>query len=711
MSRNRRRPLPAARGYILLCCVCLASACTTSKEPTERALEILWDTWGVPHIFATDDESLYYGLGWTQMHNNPEILLRLYGQARGRAAEYWGAAHIQSDIQVHQLRIVERAESWVALQDPDFLRLLEAFVAGVNDFAARHQDRVPAVQRVVLPVTVVDLFAHQQRAGVLPFAFASMQSTTAEWQSRASNAWAIAPSKSATGNAMLVANPHIPWGELGHGGLFRVMEIQAWTPDNNFYGGMQIGLPGVGGGFNDHMGYSGTVNTLDSVDLYELSLDDTGYRWDGASKPFERFDRVIRVRNDDGTMEDRPIEIKWSVHGPVLAERDGKALAVRLADYRQSHQLEQLWRMGRTRSLDEFRAVVANLQMPKSNLLYADRHGDIYYVANGMIPRRTTGDSEFWRGIVPGDSAATLWDDTLAFEELPQLANPSSGWLQNANDPPWSATVPFSIHPQDYPQVLSPSRISLRAQRSIEMLTERPKLTFADVEAFKHSTHLKLADRVLGDLEEAVARHGTPRAQAAMDVLQSWDRSTDTDSRGAALFVAWAEQMGFGTEESASTPFRIEWHHDQPLSTPYGLSDHEHAASLLDSVAAKMLDAHDRLDVAYGDIYRLRWDGGVDLPANGAAGSLGSFRVTNFLPAEEGGFKAFAGDSLVLVVEFSEPVRARAIVSYGNASATDSTHNGDQLALYSAKELRPVWRERSDIEANLARREVLSYRR
>ena len=700
------RGRPGLPGWALF--VGLLTACTTSSHE-DANLEILWDTWGVPHIFAASDAELYYGLGWAQMSGHAQVMLRMYGQARGRAAEYWGEDYVDSDIQVHRLRVVERAEAWVDLQDPAFLELLDAFVAGLNAFAAAHADRIPDELRRVLPVTVVDLFAHQQRAGVLPFAFASLAATTREWQSRASNAWAIAPSRSASGNSLLVVNPHIPWGDLGHGGLFRVMEIQATTPDNSFYGGMQIALPGVGGGFNDHMGYAGTVNTLDSVDTYELTLSDGGYLYNGTVRPFERHDRVIRVRRDDGALESRVIEIKWSVHGPVFAEQPGRALAVRLADYRQSHQLEQLWRMSRARDLEEFKSVVARLQMPKSNLLYADRHGDIYYVANGMIPKRASSDAAFWQGIVPGATSETLWEEALAFDELPQLENPPSGWLQNANDPPWSVSGPFSLRPEDFPFALSPDRIGLRPQRSIAMISEKPQLSFDDVIAYKSSTRLLLADRVLDDLASAVAEHGTERARAALQVLGAWDRHADNASRGAVLFVSWAQKAGFGGNEAEVTAYAVDWDPARPLTTPHGLADREQAVLALDAAAAEVTAAYGTLDVAYGEVYRLRWDNGIDLPGNGAPGSLGAFRVTNFLADTDGRHRAFAGDSLVFVVEFSQPVRAHAILSYGNASIEASPHNGDQLRLYSQKAMRPVWRTRVEVEANLARRERLLF--
>jgi len=285
--RRTMRHLGAALVMLLLLGLGGApQAAWARANPPPRA-EILWDSWGVPHIFARTDNDLFYALGWATMHNHANVMLRLYGQARGRAAEYWGESYVESDIQVRTLKIGERAERALAQQTPAFRAKLDAFAEGVNAYAAAHPDKIAADVRQVLPVHPVDFMAHQQRSGVLPFAFAALKGEVDSWMSRGSNAWAIGPKKSASGNAMLVMNPHIPWGDFAFGGLFRVFEVEAKSPSMDFYGAMQVGTPVISGGFNDHLGWTGTVNTLDDVDVYELTLADGGYVYDGAVRPFE----------------------------------------------------------------------------------------------------------------------------------------------------------------------------------------------------------------------------------------------------------------------------------------------------------------------------------------------------------------------------------------------------------------------------------------
>ena len=105
-----------------------AGACS-SGSPVLRRKEILWDTYGVPHIFAKDAEGLFRAFGWAQMQSHGNLILRLYGRARGRAAEYWGAEELESDRWVRTMGIPERARRWYQAQNPAFRANLDAFVS------------------------------------------------------------------------------------------------------------------------------------------------------------------------------------------------------------------------------------------------------------------------------------------------------------------------------------------------------------------------------------------------------------------------------------------------------------------------------------------------------------------------------------------------------------------------------------------------------
>jgi acyl-homoserine-lactone acylase len=676
-----------------------AAHAETSKESAGRA-EILWDVWGVPHIFAKTDEDLFYALGWASMHNHAQVMMRLYGQARGRAAEYWGETWVASDTQVRQLRIPQRAAKAVALQTPAFRRKLEAFAAGVNAYAKAHPEKLTAELAQVLPIATVDLLAHQQRSGVLPFALAAMAQTAAAFSQRGSNAWVLAPSRTKSGHAMMVVNPHIPWGEYVFGGLFRCFEVDLKSPSVNYYGVVQVGNPLTGGGFNDRLGFTGTVNTLDDADVYALTLADGGYKFDGQVRKFDETRETIRVRGKDGGFSEVPLTVRWSVHGPVMVEAKGQALAVRLAGLDQPFQMQQYWDMARARDFKTWRKAVGRMQIPKSNLLYADADGHIFYLAAGRIPARKSGDYAYWSGIVPGDTSATLWTKTLPIEALPQTADPPAGWIQNANDPPWSVTEPAQFAPEKFPPWMSPRSLSFRAQRSLKMI-EAEKFDLESLAAAKFSTRSELADRLLDELVAAARAKGGERLKRAADVLSVWDRQAEAASRGAVLFFAWADE--FLKKPAYAQP----WSAERARMTPSGLADPGAAAALLDTVAADVEKRFGALDVKFGDVYRLRWQNGADLPANGASGKYGVFRVTEYQPDPDGKQRAFQGDSFMAVVEFGSPLKAQALLAYGNASDPTSPHDGDQLKLYAEKRLRPVWRTLPEIEANLEGREIL----
>ncbi len=357
--------------------------------------------------------------------------------------------------------------------------------------------------------------------------------------------------------------------------------------------------------------------------------------------------------------------------------------------------------MARATNLKEFEVVLRRLQIPTFTVLYADRAGHILHLFGGQTPVRPQGDYN-WSGIVPGDRSATLWSTTHPYDDLPRVLDPPSGWLQNSNDPPWTTTFPRVLDPRNFPSYMAPHFMDFRAQRSARMLSEHSSLSFDDVVQYKHSTRMELADRVLDDLLPA-ARQGNATAVQAANVLSAWDRCADASSRGAVLFQAFVRELN--RRSGRRGPFALRWDESAPLTTPDGLSDPAVAVAALEAAAAHVEATYDAMDVAWGDVYRVR-GAGVDLPANGGPGDLGIFRVVEFMPAENDRFEGFAGDSFVAVVEFSEPLRAMVLTGYGNASQPNSPHRADQLKLFARKELRPAWRTREEVLAHLDSREV-----
>ena len=682
---------------LLFCLVLVLVVSIRNPAAGSDRTEILWDTWGVPHIYGKSDGELFHAFGWAQMHSHGNLIVRLYAQARGRAAEYLGESYLDSDKYVRTMGIPERAREWYQAQNPTMRGYLDAFAAGMNAYAQEHPDQINNEIKSVLPVDGVDVLAHVQR--VIHFNFMinpqSVEALSSRPSAAGSNAWAIAPSKSASGNAMLLANPHLPWSDF-----YLWYEAQLTAPGMDAYGVTLVGMPILAIAFNESLGWTVTVNTHDGWDAYELTLADQGYRWDGKVRPFETETQTLKVKQANGTLREEPLVVTRSLHGPIVAQQDGKAVAVRVVGLDQPNMMEQLWGMARASQLSEFEAALEPLQLPMFNILYADHQGHILYVFNGQVPIHPKGNWNDWQGVVRGDTSATLWTKTHPYQDLPRVLDPPSGWLQNANDPPWTVTFPSALNANDYPSDMAPRFMHWRAQRSAKLLMEKEKISFEQMIADKFSSRMELADRVLDDLIRAARQSGSELANQAADVLQAWDRNADAESRGTALFAAWARTM------PAQNRYANPWNENSPLTTPNGLADPEAAVKVLETAATTVKLLYGAMDVPWGQVARLRY-GKVDLPASGGPGMFGIFRVIDVIPASaDGRFQSFAGDTYIAAIEFANPIRAKVLNTYGNATQPSSPHVGDQLALYARNEMRPVWRTRKEIEENLESRQV-----
>jgi acyl-homoserine-lactone acylase len=582
----------------------------------------------------------------------------------------------------------------------------------MNDYAQQHPRAVRSEHRWVLPLTAVDVLAHLQRMLFLRFLFADGAAVEAYAASHGtpphaarasssqsgSNAYAIAPARSASGHSLLLINPHLPWsGEL------TLFEAQIVENARFMYGAALVGQPYISMGFNDALGWAHTMNGFDALDTYELTLCPGGYMLDGAAHAFETLPPVtLRVRKPNGKLEARQLPRLRSEHGPVvwLDEGSQRALSLRFSPGAFDQLVRHYWRQADARTLAEFEAAATRDRLATFDTLYADREGQILFRYEGVMPRRNQGDYLSWQGVQPGQSSANLWRDVFPQSASPRVHNPASGFLQNANDPPWFVTLP-PLDARAYPAYIAPPHLDYRAEQSLRRVANDSSISFEELVTFKQSNRVELADRFLPALLTAAEGHAP--LEPARRVLASWDHALGPDARGAVLFFAWIDTMEeLGGPDWAKEPWSLR----EPLATPRGLADERIAITALDRASQRVKERYGSLAVTYGSVYRLR-RGRYDLPASAGPVRYGVYSAAEFAVADGGRQVAWGGDSFVAVVEFSDPVHAMGLLAYGNASAQGSPFVGDQLILFSRRELRPLWIQRPEVEQHVHEREQL----
>jgi acyl-homoserine-lactone acylase len=688
----------------------LVAGCQTASPAAQsrgasNGTEILWDRYGVPHIFAPDHSSLFYAYGYAQMEAHAELLVRLYAQARGRGAEFYGERYAESDRWVRTNGLPDTAQRWARGQSSEFAPLIEAFAAGLNAWADEHRADLSPEARLVLPLSAADVYAHGLRTIHYDWIVSPsrLRARLARWDDEVhgSNEWAVAGARSASGHALLMSNSHLQWGDI-----HTYFEVQLTAPGVTSYGAVWVGFPVLRQCFTEYVGWTQTTNNPSESDLYGLVLKDSGYVLDGEVKPFDTHTETIKIRQADGSTKEEALTVRRTVHGPVVAERRGIPIAMKVAALDRPRLFEQFWRMGLAKNLAEWEDAMRMQQLPLFNTAYADRDGHIAYVYNATLPVHPTGDYRFWQGVVPGDRSDLIATEIVPYDRIPKVIDPPQGWIQNSNDMPWTSTYPRTLDPKDFAAgFASPRGITQRAQRGTRILSTAPeKITFEFIKAGKLSTRVETADDFVDDIVSTARARGTARAKRAADVLAKWDRQAEVDSDGMLLFYKF--MTAAGPAFSAIGGYKVPTDDARPLDTPRGFKDPAKAMAALDAVAGDVEGEYGTLAVKWGAVLRFR-RGSADVPGNGAPSQLGAIRTISVGPFKDGKLEAVSGDTFYGIIEFSTPQRGEVLLNYGNWSKAGSPHVEDQLPLASRKELRPMWRDRKDIEANLENRKRL----
>jgi acyl-homoserine lactone acylase PvdQ len=398
-------------------------------------------------------------------------------------------------------------------------------------------------------------------------------------------------------------------------------------------------------------------------------------------------------------METRSFTMRKTHHGPIIGARDGKSLAIRMAKFESDGWLREWYLMTRAKSLDELKRAMAPLNMLFGNVMYADRQGNTFYLYNGAVPRR---DRRFdWTKPVDGSDPATEWQGYHTIDELPQLTNPKTGWMQNCNTTPFLLTDQGNPDPKKFPPYMVQEGDNLRGKISRQILSQNKKFSFEDWRRAAFDTTVTGADMHLPSMLAAVKKlleesspvddKETQNLRAAFDELSKWNRQSTTDSVAMTLFSLWRDRIG-GNKGN----------------------DDKARATALAEVLKTLEGSFGTWRVAWGEINRLQrldeskaqsfQDNRPSLPVPGFNGGDGAVFTFYTTPVQEQKKRyGVAGGTYISVVEFAPKVRALSVHVFGASSHPENPHYMDQSKLYASGEFKPAWLTLEEIKSNLER--------
>ena len=712
-----RRPSSSLAALALAALAAAGASVRTPAATVElwQQVEVVRTAHGVPHIRAENLRAGGFALAWVMSEDyGARTGLRLLA-ARGELSRFEGRARLDADFE--NLRARARAIETYHLLDQETRDIYDGFAAGVNRFVTLYPAQFPAgmpsdfsgydVATLHIgdgpPAAKVRRFLTAMNAALPPSAAEAADTAPAADEARAdigSNAWALAPSRTRSGKAILLRNPHLAWTA----GYYEAHLTVPGVVD--FYGDFRIGGPLIViGGFNRHLGWATTnSNSGDLTEFYALDRDPAApdrYRLDGASLPLRRESLTVQFR--DGAALREETRESWSTPlGRVVHVTPDKVFVARTAGDGEFRAGEQFLRMMRSSSLAQWTAAMSIRALVTSNYTYADRAGNIFNLWNAalpLLPHPSGGDT----AATPVRAMRDLWTGYIPFAALPQVRNPPGGYVHNENDSPHFANVRRRINLVNaYPNI-EPPLLRLRSQHAIQLVGGTRTFSLEDVVRTKHSYRMLLADRVKADLIAAVrAVKPAGDVAAALGLLRRWNNTAaPSGSRGAMLFEIWFQRYSQGRE--AKEVFARPWIETDPLRTPRGLAEPARAAQAFQWAVEETARRHGRWDVAWGEVHRVR-RGAVDAPVGGCSGVMGCFRVLNFARDTDGKLIANGGDGWVLAVEFADVPRAYSVLAYGQSPDPASPWHADQAAMFARGEMKRIAFTRAAVDASAVSR-------
>tara|TARA_R110001599_G_scaffold80408_1_gene217238 strand:- start:4967 stop:7162 length:2196 start_codon:yes stop_codon:yes gene_type:complete len=709
----------------ILSFIVLAS-CTNNTELTEQErweqhaknTKIIRDDFGVPHIYGKTDADAVFGLLYAQAEDDFNRVERNYIWAIGRLAEIEGEKSLYSDLRAHLYMTQKEAKENFENSPAWLQKLCVAFADGLNYYLAKNPTVKPKlithfepwmpmyfsegsiggdIERVSTR-KIKYFYDPQNKMAIVNDGLIRLKDD----EPRGSNGFAIAGSKTKSGNAMLLINPHTSFFFRG--------EVHMISEEGlNAYGAVTWGQFFVYQGFNSKTGWMHTSTGTDIIDEFEETVvkngSKTSYKYGEEIKPMDSIKVHLKYSSKDGIKEKSFMTYRTH-HGPITHANGDKWVTTALM-WSPIKALTQSFTRTKKSNHKEFYEMMDIRTNSSNNTVYADADGTIAYYHGNFIPKR---DVNFdYTKPVDGSNPKTDWQGLHPLKDNILVLNPPNGWIQNCNSTPFTSALQYSPKKEDYPNYMYSFPENFRGIHAIPLLTKAKDLTLDSLIDLAYDPYLPGADMLISGLLEAAKKLPVKSRETreAIALLKKWGFKVAVNSVEMTLaqfYINAYYRSGkiprMDGNKRISRMGRFEY-----MSKT---SSAKERLEIFQKVITKLKSDFGSWKTPWGEFNRYqRNDGKIFQEFNDAKpsiavgmassswGALASFG-TRFGKGTKRQYGT-SGNSFVAVVEFGDKVTAKTMLAGGQSGDPTSPHFSDQAQRYADKQFKDVAYYKEDV--------------
>lgn len=711
-------------GLLLLTSSCLAQPFTADEinawKKQAANVTIVRDMWGIAHVYGKTDADAVFGSLYAQCEDDFERVEMNYVTALGRQAEVEGEGKLYHDLRVRLFQDSTLAIRLYKNVGAEMKLLMEAFAAGVNFYLHTRPQVRPKLLRRFQPWMCL-LFSEGSIGGDIeavsvnklkdfygdgsPVKIEEVNNDDGfEPEPKGSNGFAIAPSKSATGNALFLINPHTSF-------YFRP-EIHVNSEQGlNAYGAVTWGQFFIYQGFNENCGWMHTTSQADVIDEYLETVvkkgDSVYYKFSTGLKPMKTTKVLLKVKTTDGFVQ-KEFKVYYTHRGPVIAKDGDKWMSIRMLQ-EPIKALTQSFQRTKSRNLADFKKALDLRTNTSNNTVYADVQGNIGYWHGNFVPKRNT-QFDFSKPL-DGTNPLVDWRGIHASNETVQFLNPAAGWLQNCNSTPVTAAGPNSFDKKKFPTYMCPDAENPRGTNAVRVLSREKAFTLDKLIAAAYDTYLPAFEKLIPSLLSAYAKQSKGnellrlKLQDPIQLLEKWDRNYSATSVPTTLAIFWGMEL-----RQQVTSAGGQWDIIEAMAK----TTDDAKVNALAKVLEDLKRDYGTWQVGWGEVNRFQRltgkinetfdDSKPSLPVAMTSsfwGSLAAYGSRRFEGTKK--MYGYVGNSFVAVVEFGKRIKAKSLLAGGVNNNPKSAHFADQAALYCQGKFKDVLFYKEDVLKNAER--------